>query len=309
MEKFIISSIKIFFWIIFGSLIRIITTNLKTSIITYFIKYLINIIVFGLVPFFVIINIWKYGLSKETLIPILIVFCFILIISYLIAKYITKNYNLSLQEVFFPLAFMNTLYLGVPVTQYFVSLKATYYAIIYSIIVTIIQFSFGIYILKKRFVANYIIFLLILVGFFLAFLLDYFNIEIPKLLIKVQNLISYFLSPLMLCFIGYSIKWNNLIQNIRLHIFTNLVKTVIIFLTSVVILYILNIFFSLEQEFIKSIVLISILPSAIINYIILEKLNIDINFTVGEIFWGTATTLFLLPYLSEILDIILLLIK
>lgn len=309
MEKFIISSIKIFFWIIFGSLIRIITTNLKTSIITYFIKYLINIIVFGLVPFFVIINIWKYGLNKETLIPILIVFCFILIISYLIAKYITKNYDLSLQEVFFPLAFMNTLYLGVPVTQYFVSLKATYYAIIYSIIVTIIQFSFGIYILKKRFVANYINFLLILVGFFLAFLLNYFNIETPKLLIKVQNLISYFLSPLMLCFIGYSIRWNNLIQNIRLHIFTNLVKTVIIFLTSVVILYILNIFLPLEREFIKSIVLVSILPSAIINYIILEKLNIDINFTVGEIFWGTAITLLLLPYLSEILDIILLLIK
>lgn len=309
MEKFIISSIKIFFWIIFGSLIRIITTNLKTSIITYFIKYLINIIVFGLVPFFVIINIWKYGLNKETLIPILIVFCFILIISYLIAKYITKNYDLSLQEVFFPLAFMNTLYLGVPVIQYFVSLKATYYAIIYSIIVTIIQFSFGIYILKKRFVANYINFLLILVGFFLAFLLNYFNIETPKLLIKVQNLISYFLSPLMLCFIGYSIRWNNLIQNIRLHIFTNLVKTVIIFLTSVVILYILNIFLPLEREFIKSIVLVSILPSAIINYIILEKLNIDINFTVGEIFWGTAITLLLLPYLSEILDIILLLIK
>lgn len=311
MEKFIISSLKILFWIIFGSIIKAITTKLKIPIFNYLTKYLINLIIFGLVPYFVAINIWKYGLNKEVILIVVTVYLSVMFIAYLITQFITKikNYNLSFQEVFFPLAFMNTLYLGIPVTQYFVSLDATYYAIIYSIVVSIIQFSFGIYILNKKFVVELINFLLIICVFIIAFILNYLRIEIPKFLFKAHNLISTFLSPLMLCLIGYSTKWSNLIENIRLHVFTNLTKIMITFLFVTIFLCVVNLFISLDHKFIKSTVLISILPSAILNYIILERLNIRSNFTLGEIFWGTIITLFLLPYLSEIIDIVLLIIK
>lgn len=309
MEKFIISSLKIFFWITLGAIIKSFIATSKTLVLKKIIQHSTNLIVFVIVPFFVAINIWRFGLNKELSLFILIVFCSIMFISYFISRYITKNYEFSFQEVFFPLTFMNTLYLGIPVTQYFVSLKATYYTIIYSIIVTIIQFSVGVSILRRKVVIDSINFLSTILVFLLAFLLNYFQIEIPSFLLIIHSSISYFLSPLMLCFIGYSIRWDNLIQNIRLHIFTNIIKIIVVFITSTIILSFINNFLPLDHEFIKSVVLTSILPSAIINYIILEKFNIDSNFTVGEIFWGTIVTLFLLPYLSEVLDIVLLILK
>ncbi|MCS7231479.1 MAG: hypothetical protein RMJ67_05035 [Elusimicrobiota bacterium] len=310
MEKFIFSSLKIFFWIFIGGIIKFIVKNLKIYSINRIINYIIDFIIFILVPYFVGINIWKYGLTKEKTIPIITLFFAIMSISYFITKYITKKYNFLFQEVFFPLTFMNTLYLGIPVTEYFVAPDAIYYPIIYSIIVTFVQFTLVIYIFKKNPTpVNLKPYYVIIYVSIMTFLLNKFKIELPHFIICSSHIISPILSPLMLSIMGYSIKWKNLINNIRLHIFTNLFKMVIIFIVSVIILYIFDSIFPLNKGFIKSIVLISILPSAIINYIILEKMKINVDFTIGEIFWGTFITIFLLPYFSEILEILLLIIK
>ncbi|MEN3013399.1 MAG: hypothetical protein ABDH23_02135 [Endomicrobiia bacterium] len=309
MEKFIFSSLKIFFWIFVGIIIKLILAKLKTKYINHFINYAINFIIFGIVPYFTGVNLWKYGLKKEALISILPVFAIVVLTSYCLTNYITKNYDFSFKEVFFPLTFMNTLYLGIPVTEYFVSSEATYYTIIYSVIVTVFKFTFGIYIIKKKFNILDLKFYLIIYVFLIAFLLNKTSIKIPKLMEEIHLSFSPFISPLMLCYIGYSLKWNDLISNIRLHIFINLLKVIIIFISGIALLYIINSIYTLDCRLFKSVILTSILPSAIINYLILEKMNIKTSFTLGEIFWGTAIVLFLLPYLSEILEIVLLILK
>jgi len=73
---------------------------------------------------------------------------------------------------------------------------------------------------------------------------------------------------------------------------------------------ILKIFFvpNISLDFVKTVILVSILPSAIINYIILDKLSIDTEFVSGEILWGTVLIIFLLPYINELLDLFILIL-
>ncbi|MCX7716426.1 MAG: hypothetical protein N2Z73_03320, partial [Endomicrobia bacterium] len=114
--------------------------------------------------------------------------------------------------------------------------------------------------------------------------------------------------PMMLIYIGYSFPWKNFLDNIRVHIFTNIARIIIFFLISTTFVIILKNFVPLEKNVTKVFVLISILPSAIVNYILIEKFKINTKFVCGEIFWGTIITIFMFPYLSELLEILLLII-
>ncbi|MCX7956588.1 MAG: hypothetical protein N2643_01670 [Endomicrobia bacterium] len=310
MEKLIFTTLKIFFWITFGFILKIFVSKSNVSFTKNFFKYSTNFVVFILVPFFTGMKVWLNGIKNEIFMFIFIVFIIIMLTSYIISKFLNQNYSFAIEETYFPFAFMNTLYLGLPVVEYFVSKNAVYYSIIYSVLMTIIQFTFGIYFIKKKFsFTNFKISLPIIFTFILSIILYNLKIPIPYIFIGIDKYMSQILSPLMLCFIGYSLKLDNLFKNIRLHIAVNLIKISFLLFLLIVIIVSINKFYKIDIIFAKSIILISIMPSAIINYIILEKLKIKTEFTIGEIFWGTLITLFLLPYITEFLDIIFLMIK
>ncbi|MFN3550555.1 MAG: AEC family transporter [Endomicrobiia bacterium] len=311
MEKFILASLKIFFWISIGILLKFITNKIDIlkNKLTKIIDFFSGLIMIFIVPYFVGINIWLNGISKKIFFPILILLLFIMSVTYYFSS-VLKKYNLPIKETYLSLTFMNTLYLGIPVTEYFISPSAIYYTILYSIIAAILQFTLGIFLISPNIKSlKFILTSPMIYAFMLGYIANVYKIPNLQLLINIKNFISLTLSPTMLIFIGYNIQWKNLTKNIFLHIIINLLRTVIIFILSILFCIIVKNFIFLDDNFIKTLILISILPSAIMNYIILKNLNIDTDFTSGEIVWGTLITLFLLPYLSEFMEIILLTLK
>ncbi len=311
MERFILASLKIFFWITTGILLKFITNKiyiLKNKLIKT-IDFFSRMIMLLIIPYFVGINIWANGISKELLFPILFLLIFIMSVTYYFSL-ILKKYNLPVKETYLSLTFMNTLYLGIPVTEYFISPSAIYYTILYSIIATILQFTLGIFLISPNIKSLKFIFSSpIVYAFIFGYIANVYKIPNLQLLTSIKNFISLTLSPTMLIFIGYNIQWKNLTRNVFLHIIVNLLRIVIIFILSMLFCIILKNFISLDENFVKTLILISILPSAIMNYIILKNLDINTDFTSGEIVWGTFITLFLLPYISEFIEIILLTLK
>ncbi len=307
MEKLVYASIKIFFWIFVGNIIKILFSKTKFVVSQRIYNYFSFSVLYIIVPFFIGIKIWQHQFNKETFLSILLAYLIVLSISYIISRFLSDKKNFVFQEVFFTLSFMNTIYLGIPVTEYFVSLNAVTYTIIYSIIVTLIQFTVGICFLIPSF--RFFKFLFsspIIYASILGYVLKTNNVDIPYILMLINNFLSKIISPLMLVFIGFNFKWEHVFENIRIHVFTTLARIILIFVLTTCIFLVLRNFVVLHKEFIKVLVLISILPSAIMNYILLDKFKYDTKFVLGEIFWGTIVTVFLLPYLSELLDIILL---
>ncbi len=309
MEKFIYSSVKIFLWVLIGGLLKLSVSKVKTVPFKKIIKIAADIIVWTIIPYFICIKIWTVGINPNVFLSSLILFLIIMCITYLISHYLFKNFQIPIQENYLPLTFMNTLYLGIPVTEYFISKDAVYYTLIYAIVTAIIQFTVGIYIISPNtgFISIIIRSPMVYMSA-LGWLLNILEINTPQIFIVINNLLSKIISTLMLIFIGYSIPWRNFFENIRLHVALNIVRIFIVFLTSVSFTLILRQIILVEKDFMKVLVIISILPSAIANYILLEKYNLNVKFTIGEIFWGTIITLFLLPYLVQLLEILLLMI-
>lgn len=309
MDKLAIVSLKIFFWILIGGLLKLLFYKLNFTWVKKIIKIFSELIVWFIVPYFVGTKIWITGIKVDVFVTILCLYLLIMITTYLFSRVIVNKTGFTFQEVYFPLTFMNTLYLGVPVTEYFISLSAVDYTIIYSLIVTIIQFTAGLYILKPELKTISLILKSPVIYIFLCgWLLNINKIPVMSAIVSVHNVISYFLSPVMLIFIGYSFPWKDFFDNIRLHVLINLLKIMVLFLLSLVFVLILKQIKPVDKDFVTVLVLISILPSAIINYILLERINIDTKFVCGEIFWGTFITLFILPYIKEALDIIFLIL-
>jgi Predicted permeases len=310
MEKFFLSSAKIFLWILTGIGLNLFIQSPKIS---EYVRSVFNLIsqsiIYVIVPYFVMINLWKYGIKKELAIFIVGFFLVIMIITYFISKFL-KKYNFSLQETYFPLTFMNTLYLGIPITQYFVSYDAVYFTLVYSIIVTIIQFTLGVFVISPNIRSiKFILTSPIIYAFVIGWILNSKVISIPQILLSTKDFLSYILSPIMLIFIGHSTPLKNFTKNFFSHIFLNIIRIFLVFILCVIYLIIIRKAIILEEKFLKTFILISVLPSAIINYIILENFGIDTKFVSGEILWGTITVLFLLPYISEFTEIILLILK
>jgi len=205
---------------------------------------------------------------------------------------------------------MNTLYLGLPITEYFVSKEAIYFTVLYTIIVTIIQFTFGIAIISPKYISTLLTSPIIYVSI-LGFILNKTETPVWHGFVQIHNIVSLIISPITLFFMGYTMPWNKFFQNVRLHITISLFLRIIAGLViSLFYCLILKIFFvpNISLDFVKTVILVSILPSAIINYIILDKLSIDTEFVSGEILWGTVLIIFLLPYINELLDLFILIL-
>lgn len=311
METFVYTTIKIFAWLIVGGIVKFIFTKQNITWLSNLIsKKFSFLLVFVIIPFFTSILIWKLGLNKDDSILILIAFMLILLFGLFASKKISSKTGYSFKEIFFPITFMNTLYLGLPITEYFVSRNAVYYTIIYSIIATLLQFTLGIALISPKYISA-LLTSPIIYSSIIGFILNKTSIPIPNFISTIHNFLFSIISPMTLFFMGYSLPWEKIFHNKRLHITISLfIRTFSGLVISLLYCVIVKIFFlpDISQELIKTIVLISGLPSAVINYIILEEFNIDTSFTTGEIIWGTFLIIFLLPYISELLDLVILIL-
>ncbi len=307
MEKLVFVSIKIYFWLFIGVLLKFLLSKIDFVNSKKIYGLFSTFVVYIFTPYFVGIKIWTSYISKEVFFSIITVFLIVIFVSYIISKFLLSRQDFVFQEMFFTLSFMNTIYLGIPVTEYFVSQNVVNYTIIYSIIVTLIQFTLGIYMLAPSLKFIYFLFTSPIVYVsVLGYLLKINNVSIPEYLLTINNFLSKIISPLMLIFIGSTLRLKNVFEHIRVHIFVTIARIIFIFVITICTFLVIKNFISLQKEFVKVLVLVSILPSAIMNYILLDKFKFDTKFVLGEIFWGTIVTIFLLPYISEVLDIILL---
>ncbi len=311
MEKFVISTLKIFGWILLGSITKFVFYKFNLTTLSNFLsKKFGSLLVFGIVPFFTFMLIWKSGLDLHYSWIVLIGFLLILTCGFFLSKKLSLWTGIEFSEIFFPITFMNTLYLGLPITEFFVSKNAVYFTILYSIIVTIIQFTLGLALLSPKYISG-LLTSPIIYGSIIGLILNKTNTPVIQIFEQLYYIISTILSPMTLFFMGYSMPWSKFFQNVRFHIATTLVTRIFIgLLISISYCFILKLFFfpNINPEFVKTFVLISVLPSAIINYIILEKFNIKTNFASGQILWGTVLIIFLLPYISELLDLFILIL-
>jgi predicted permease len=311
MEKFVFATLKIFLWLILGTLTKLLCHKLNfNNLSSWLSKKFGSVLIYVIIPYFITILLWQQGLNFFYSKIIFFMFGIILIFGFFISKQISSFTGNNFSEIFFSLTFMNTLYLGLPVTEYFVSHDAVQFTILYSIIVTIIQFTFGIALLSPKYVTAFLT-SPVIYGSILGLVLNKTDVYLWEGFVKIHSFIETIISPITLFFMGYSMPWNKFFQNIRLHITITLFLRIFAgLIISLLYCLVLKLFFvpNIQPNFVKTMVLISILPSAIINYILLDKLNINTEFVSGEILWGTVLVIFLLPYINELLDLFILIL-
>lgn len=302
-----LSSLAILGWTATGAVLRtVVSRHTSARFSARFNRWFTTIIIFAVVPFFMGTLIWQHGIPPSDGLVIGGVVLLMLAIGYLFSRAVAPSVDITPREAYLPLAVMNTLYLGVPVTQFFVGPTAVHYTIIYSVLITVVQFAIVVPVIAPR--AGLRFALSPMVWLSLAgWILHAQGIAVPAEVIAAKDAIGLVISPLMLAFIGFSLPPSSLLRNAWMHVGITIICRMAAGITATALfLALIKRFFvpTMDDGLIRAVLFVSALPSAIVNYVIHDAVGLDTQFTAGQLVWGTIITVLALPFLGEVVDII-----
>ncbi len=255
------------------------------------IKILADLIIYVTAPALFITSI---TLSKFEAGEIAIIFftAATVIISGIALVYLIRKKKKLPLGMYYPIAFMNTGFLGVPIVLISYGIKGLAYAVIYDATLALFAFSLGIYIISERRDKWEVFKIPFIYTAALGILLNIYNIEIPFPVFKGLSMLGSATIPLALIMLGYRIG-NIRISSLKLPLFGAILRGGIGFVVAFVIIRIFNISGILANV----LIIMSILPSAITSIVFCEKYGCreDCDLVASTIAISMLASLFYLP--------------
>jgi len=306
-SSFFLSSLAILGWIAAGAVLRtLVSRHTSSAFSTLFNRWFATAVIFAVVPFYMGTLIWQNGIPATDGTIIGIVVLAMLGIGYPVSRAVAPSAGISVREAYLPLAVMNTLYLGVPVTQSFVGASAVRYTIIYSVLLTVVQFAVVVPVIAPRTGLRFALSPMVWLSA-AGWILWLRGVEVPAAVVVAKDAVGLVVSPVMLLFIGFSLPPASLLSQVWMHIGVTVFCRMVTGLTvAAMALALLKRFFipAMDDGLIRSVLFVSALPSAIVNFVIHEAAGLDTRFTAGQLVWGTLVTVIALPLISEVVDIL-----
>jgi|YNPBryBLVA2012_1023415.scaffolds.fasta_scaffold00013_65 predicted permease len=307
MVSFFLSSLAILGWIATGALLRTLVFRYTSDAFSVrFSRCFTTVIIFAVVPYYMGTLIWQNGIPATDGTVIGIIVLAMLGVGYFLSRAVAPSVGISVREAYLPLTVMNTLYLGVPVTQFFVGRSAVHYTIIYSVLITVVQFAVVVPVIAPRAGLRFALSPMVWLSAG-GWILWLRSVNPPAAVIAAKDAVGLVISPLMLAFIGFSLPPASLVHRAWMHVGITVFCRIITGLTvTAVLLALVKRFMipTMDDGLIRSVLFVSALPSAIVNFVIHEAVGLDTRFTAGQLVWGTLVTVLALPFIGEVVDIL-----
>ncbi|MFN3966764.1 MAG: AEC family transporter [Endomicrobiia bacterium] len=277
----------------FGLLLQVI---LRQNIIKKSISKIIDFNIYISIPFFIFLNTWLYSKTfiihnPWAILQIIGITFFFIIGGVALSKIHSSIYKIHFNEVSHNIIFMNSLYLGLPVVQFFLGENYNNYVILLAVFLGIIQFTFGIrfFLGEKKFISN-LIGLLHIFALVFGIVFSFFELKVSNEVGILSNFLKKIIPPLMLIVVGYRLP-------IRIKILSGAVLTSVLFrlIGGFLIGILISEIFGFEKEIYCFTLIISSMPPAVNNYIIQEKFKINPEFAAENVFWGTLLSIIFIP--------------
>ena len=265
-------------------------TKLKFAGAETLVKHFINFALYILIPLFTFFMMWavpvsaSLGNTRNVVIAVLVVF----FAGVLFSVVHSKIFNESYRAVALPIIFMNTAYLAIPLNTIFFGQDGTYYSVVYNIVLTILTFTYGIWLVagtvKEVFRVPVLYFAV------LGVVLSSAGIKLSEGLIGFSRVLNAVTMPIMLCLVGYQLRTvkMSMLKKTAAGVFMRMFG-------GLAVAYLFCIVFSVTGIVRDVCLLSSAMPSAILAYILNKKYDADYSFASSMITVGMFVTIIIVP--------------
>jgi hypothetical protein len=196
----------------------------------------------------------------------------------------------TLPELYLPVMFMNSGNLGLPLCLLAFGEQGLRKGIIYYVTVSFLTYTLGIFIISRKGSLGEMLKVPLIYAFLLGLTVSIFHYPIPKVISRPIAMLGSVTIPLMLLSLGYKlsrIRFNNL----KMASAAALLRICGGFAFGLMIIKILG----LSGMTGKIVLLISMMPSAVINFILAERYQADSDLIASTIFVSTLLSLVTIP--------------
>jgi len=256
--------------------------------------FLIELSFYFLIPLFIFTNLSTTNFNIKLAVPVSIISWTVVLTGIGISFVFSKIIKRSLRDFVLPITFMNSAYLNFPLQNFILGEKSLSIAVIYNMNITLLHFTLGIYLIKRKSDKLYKIFFPVFAGV-LGILFNSYNIHLPKLFFQIEIILKNYFIPSMLILVGWQLSLLKL-KNIHFGIAGAFLRMFFGFFITFFILKLTN-----YSNLIKnSILLSSSLPSAINTFVLSKKFDSNPDFASSSIFIGTIVAIILYPIIFPV---------
>lgn len=196
-----------------------------------------------------------------------------------------------------PIIFMNSAYLAIPINTFLWGAEGTTYSLIYNIVVTITNFTLGIWMVSAEKPLREIAGMPVVYTAIAGAVLNIASVKVPIVLIELNKIISTITLPVMLLFVGYRIG------NIKAGIFGSVFGGIFLRMAGGYISALTAVhLFRVTGSAAGVCIITSSMPAAVYSYILTERFKGDTEFAAASVFTGTLLTFFTVPVFYYLID-------
>ncbi len=193
---------RVFIFILLGYILgRYVRFNIQREA-----QGIINIGMYVLFPFFVLVTMWSETLPAAYLYRVWLLAAGVVIGGAALAWLYSRIYVMSYRDCSLPIIFVNSAYLGIPVNTYILGSAATKYAIIFDLVPTLIMFTFGVALVAKGDRLKEILKMPLAYAALIGLLLNAQGVPVPWPVLKITSFVKAVTMPLILIIVGYELK-------------------------------------------------------------------------------------------------------
>lgn len=244
----------------------------------------VDVIVYSLMPCFVLVVLWESNISIDSIRNVGISALIVVGTGLIFALVFSRLFRIALREVCLPIMFMNSAFIGIPLNMVLFGAEGAAYTVVYSTIITLCHFTLGVYLISRKSGFKEIFRLPIIYAAVLGVVLNVCRVSVPGLLVWLNHILKVITVPVMLALVGYQINFKK----------TGLIKlafagTVFRFsaglLASLAAVKIL----SMGDLSGKVVIITSVMPSAVLTYVLSRKYDSNPEFASAMILVSTLS--------------------
>ncbi len=277
---------NIFLFILLGFFVG----KIKLQLIKKSVDFIIFLSLYFLIPIFLFVSVWQTEIEFKDGLMIILVAVVVVMGGYFWSSIFSKFTKMALREVSLPIIFMNSAYLAIPLNTLFFGKQGMLFSIFYSLVISVIHFTFGIYLITNKGAIKEITKLPIIYSVLFGIVCNVFFPNTPFYIEKASFYLKSLAFPFMLSIVGYQLS-SIKIRFFQLGFGVSLFRIFGGFIVSIVLTSFLGITGSLKSVIILS----STMPSAISNYILAKKYNANPDLTASSITVSTFISVLLSP--------------
>lgn len=277
---------RVFVFIGVGMILEYIARKKGEKLVKGFVWFALNI----LIPVFMFFAMWAGEISFFSAKKILAAAILVVSGGIVLAVMWSRVRNMPFRQQCLPIIFMNSAYLAIPVNTILWGREGTIYAIIYNVVITIIHFTFGIWMVNKGSNIKEILGIPVIYAIAAGILLNYSGVRLPGLMFEFNKAVSAITLPVMLVFVGFRLA------GISIKMIGPAFGGVVLRMLGGWFLGLAGvILFNITGPAAAVCMITSSMPPAVNTYILSERFKSDYHFASAAIFIGTLLSLISVP--------------